>query len=121
MQRWRRNTCLLRINNANGLTLDIALEQKSVTLLFLGVMLAERGKRLAVALGHKLSLFICTRCMWREVHATTRVERVLRQARCVCMGRCWNEGNKQQDFARGLTRRSECCFGEVSFLDINTY
>ena len=101
--------------------MGIALEQKSVTLLFLGVMLAERGKRLAVALGHKLSLFICTRCMWREVHATTRVERVLRQARCVCMGRCWNEGNKQQDFARGLTRRSECCFGEVGFLDINTY
>ena len=83
MQRWRRDTCLLRINNANGLTLDIALEQKSVTLLFLGVMLAERGKRLAVALGHKLSLLICTRSMWREVHATMRVERVWRQARCV--------------------------------------
>lgn len=39
----------------------------------------------------------------------------------VCMGRCWNEGNKQQGIARGLTRRSECCFGEVGFLDINTY
>lgn len=38
----------LKINNDSGLAMGIALEQKSVTLLFLGVMLAERGEGLAV-------------------------------------------------------------------------